>query len=160
MSQAKPGPSMNPGLEAELQLRLQGLQHDVAKSATMVRRLAVLAISLVLLLLLLLVALHLYHVMQYAEVSNVEAVTAEDRSGGAEILYTPKSAGKIEFVRESDGLVQTLTEYANDPGSPDKSDGKFNWSGKENEKTRFQVTYREGLFLVTKDLTVTPRKSK
>jgi hypothetical protein len=143
--------------EEQVRLRLQGLQHEVERSATLVRRLAFLAILLILLLLLLLIALHLYHVMQYAEVSSVEAVSVEGQPGTALILYTPKSAGKIELVRESDGLLQTITEYANDPNSADKSDGKFAWEGRADEKSQLRVTYREGLFFATKELEVKPR---
>jgi hypothetical protein len=157
MSQGTAGATMGGASEEQVRLRLQGLQHEVEKSATLVRRLGFLAILLILLLLILLIALHIYQVMQYAEVSSVEAVSAGDRPGTAEILYTPKSAGKIEFVRESDGLVQTLTEYANDPNSTDKSEGKFTWSGKEDEKSQLQVTYRSGLFYVTKTLPVKGR---
>jgi hypothetical protein len=154
MSHGAASATMGGASEEQVRLRLQGLQHEVEKSATLVRRLGFLAILLILLLLILLIALYLYQVLQYAEVSSVEAVAVSDRPGVAEILYKPKSAGKIEFVRESDGLVQTLTEYANDPNSADKSDGKFTWSGKDNEKSQLQVTYRKGLFFHTENLPV------
>jgi hypothetical protein len=121
----------------------------------MARRLGLLAIILFVLLLLLLISLHLYHVMQYATVSSIEASAVDGREGSAEITYSPESAGKIEFVRESSGLVQTLTEYANTPGSSDKSKGNFTWSGKSGEKSSLHVTYRSGLFLVTKELPLT-----
>ena len=146
-------PTSDPSVE-QVQLRIRGLQHEVEKSATLVRRLAVLAGLLVLLLIALVIALHLYHVMQYAEVSSVEANSVPGGTGTAEIVYTPKSAGKIEFVRESEGLLQTVTEYANDPNSSDKSNGHFTWSGADQEKSSFRATYRQGLFLVTKDLSV------
>jgi hypothetical protein len=138
--------------EEELRLRLTGLQHEVEKSANLVRKLALIAIILVILLILLLITLHLYHVMQYARVVDVEAFQVEGKSGVAEISYEPACAGKIEFVRDSEGLSQTLTEYANAPGSSEKSKGKFTWSGRKGDKGTLHATYREGLFLVTKDL--------
>ena len=146
--------------EEQVRLHLQGLQHEVERSATLVRRLGFLALLLIILLVVLLIALHLYHVMQYARVADVEAVAVDGRPEVAEINYTPESAGKIEFVRESEGLVQTLTEYANAPGSDDKSKGTFTWSGKKNEKSTLRVTYRGGLFLVNKDLPVKRRGPK
>lgn len=107
---------------------------------------------LVILLIVLLVSLHLYHVMQYARVVAVEAFKVEGKTGAAEIAYEPACAGKIEFVRDSEGLSQTLTEYANDPGSSEQSKHKFTWSGRKGDKETLRATYREGLFLVTKDL--------
>ena len=77
----------------------------------------------------------------------------------AEITYEPDSAGKIEFVRESNGIVETLTEHASDPSSG-KTNGKFNWSGKEKEKSTLHVTYRSGIFLVTKDLPLARANAK
>jgi hypothetical protein len=125
----------------------------VEKSAGLVRRLMIMAVVLVLALILLLVALYLYSVLQYAQVESVNASALEGQPGAAEIRYKPTSAGKIEFVRESDGLVQTLTEFAADPaaGTPE---AKFWWSGKPGERSTIRVTYRSGLMLVTKDLSV------
>ena len=137
--------------EEQVRLRLKGLQHEVERSATLARWLSRLAILLVALLIALLISIHLYHVMQYASVRSVEAAAIEGRPGTAEIVYVPESAGKIEFVRESNGFVQILTEYASAPSS-EQSEGKFTWSGKEDEKSSLRVTYRSGIFLVTKDL--------
>ncbi len=95
------------------------------------------------------ISIHLYNVMQYASVKSVEAAAIEGRPGTAEIVYVPESSGKIEFVRESDGFVQILTEYASDPSSG-QSEGKFTWSGKEDEKSSLRVTYRSGIFLSRK----------
>ncbi len=145
--------------EDQVRLRLQGLQHEVEWSATLARWLGWLALLLVALLVLLVVSIYLYYVMQYASVSSVEASAVAGRPGVAEIVYSPQSAGKIEFVRESEGLVQTLTEYAQDPAAG-KPEGKFTWSGKEKEKSTLHVTYRAGLFLVTKDLTLSRALSK
>jgi hypothetical protein len=141
------------GSEQELKLRLQGLQHEVEKSAGLVRRLAIMAIFLVLALILLLIAIYLYNVMQYAQVESVEATKLANKPGAAEIHYKPSTAGKIEFVRESEGLVQTLTEYAGDPAAGAK-EGKFEWSGKPGERSLIRVTYRSGFFLVTTNLTL------
>jgi hypothetical protein len=153
--------SANPGNVTEelVRLRLQGLQHEVERSATLARWLGWLAILLIGLLIALIISIYLYYVMQYASVTSVEATAIEGRPGAAEIVYAPESSGKIEFVRESDGFVQILTEYATDP-STGKSKGKFTWSGKENEKSSLRVTYRSGLFLVTKDLPLTRPGSK
>ena len=145
------------GSEKELQLKLQGLQHEVEKGKARVKRLAILATLLVALLILLLIAIHLYNVMQYAAVSSVEAVAVAELPGAAELRYKPESAGKIEFVRESKGLVQTLTEYANAPGTPGESKGKFVWSGRADEESTLRVTYRSGLFLTTRDLPISKR---
>jgi hypothetical protein len=140
------------GSEEELRLRLQGLQHEVEKSAGRVRRLAFMAILLVIALILLLISLHLYNVLQYASVDRVQAGVVEGMPGTAQIRYTAKTAGKIEFVRESEGLVQTLTEYADPPTGGDAAEAKFQWSGKQGERSTIRVTYRDGLFLTTKDL--------
>lgn len=158
MSQGAASVSNGGSSEDQVRLRLQGLQHEVEKSAAQVRRLGFLAILLIVLLLVLLISIHLYHVMQYARVANVEASAVDGRPEVAEITYTPESAGKIEFVRESDGLVQTLTEYANAPGSADDPTGTFTWSGKKDDKSTLRVTYRGGLFLVTKELPVKGRR--
>jgi hypothetical protein len=147
--------SITPGnlSEDQVRLRLQGLQHEVERSATLARWLGRLAVLLVALLLVLIVSIYLHYVMQYASVASVEAVAAAGQPGAAEIAYAPESAGKIEFVRESEGLVQTLTEFALAPAAGDAKK-KFTWSGKENEKSSLRVTYRSGLFLVTKDLPI------
>jgi hypothetical protein len=153
--------SASPGnvTEEHVRLRLTGLQHEVERSATLARWLGWLALLLIALLIALIISIYLYHVMQYASVTSIEATALEGRPGAAEILYAPASSGKIEFVRDSAGLVQILTEYASDP-STGKSKGKFTWSGKEGEKSSLSVTYRSGLFLVTKDLPVTRTGSK
>jgi hypothetical protein len=155
MASAKPGNVS----EQQVRLQLQGLQHEVERSATLVRWLGWLAVLLVVLLIFLMIAIHLYSVLQYASVKSVEAAPVAGRPGVAEITYEPDSAGKIEFVRESNGIVETLTEHASDP-STGKTNGKFNWSGKEKEKSTLRVTYRSGLFLVTKDLPLTQAASK
>ena len=59
--------------EDQVRLRLQGLQHEVERSATLARWLGWLAILLVALLIVLIVSIYLYYVMQYASVSSVEA---------------------------------------------------------------------------------------
>lgn len=141
------------GSEEELRLKLRGLQHEVEKSASLVRKLAIMAAILVLALIALIIALYLYRIMQYARVESVEAAALPGRPGAAVIRYKPNSAGKIEFVRESEGLVQTLTEYADDP-TPGAPAGKFQWAGKPGERSTIRVTYREGLILVTKDLSL------
>lgn len=143
----------------QVRLKLQGLQHEVERSATLARWLGWLAALLIALLIALIVSIYLYYVMQYASVTSVEAAAIEGRPGAAEIEYVPESSGRIEFVRESKGLVQILTEHASDPSSG-KSKGKFTWSGKEDEKSSLRVTYRSGLFLVTKDLRLTRAGSK
>ena len=145
--------------EQQFRLQLQGLQHEVEQTATLARWLGWLAVLLVVLLIALMIAIHLYNVMQYASVKSVDAAAIPGRPGVAEIVYVPDSSGKIEFVRESDGLVEILTEYANDP-SAGKPNGKFTWSGKENEKSSLHATYRSGLFLTTKDLALTRAGSK
>jgi hypothetical protein len=150
MAAAKPGNVS----EQQVRLQLQGLQHEVERSATLARWLGWLAVLLVVLLIALMIAIHLYSVLQYASVKNVEANAVVGRPDVAEITYEPDSAGKIEFVRESNGVVETLTEHASDP-SIGKTNGKFKWSGKEKEKSTLRVTYRSGLFLVTKDLPLT-----
>jgi hypothetical protein len=145
--------------EQQVRLQLQGLQHDVEFTDKLARWLGWLAILLVALLIALMISIYLYSVMQYASVKNVEAAAIAGRPGVAEIVYEPDSSGRIEFVRESDGLVEILTEHASDPssGEPKK---KFTWSGKENEKSSLHVTYRNGLFLVTKDLPLARTGSK
>ncbi len=154
-------PSAKPGSVPEQQVRLQlhGLQHEVERSATLARWLGWLAVLLVILLIVLMISIHLYHVLQYASVKSVEAVAVAGRPGVAEIVYEPASSGKIEFVRESNGLVEILTEYASDPSSG-KANGKFTWSGKEKEKSSLHVSYRSGLFLTTKELPLAPPGSK
>ena len=145
--------------DEQVRLRLHGLQHEVERSAILARWLSRIAILLVALLIVLIISIYLYHVMQYASVTSVRAAVIDGRPGTAEITYVPASSGKIEFVRESAGLVQILTEHAGAPSSG-KSKGRFTWSGKEDEKSSFRVTYRSGLFLVTNDLPVTRAGSK
>ena len=67
MASAKPGNAS----EQQVRLQLQGLQHEVERSATIVRWLGWLALLLVILLIFLMIAIHLYSVMQYASVKNV-----------------------------------------------------------------------------------------
>lgn len=145
--------------EEQVRLKLQGLQHEVERTATVARWLGWLAILLVILLIAVGVSIYLYYVMRYATVTSVGAAAVDGQPGAAEIEYAPSSSGKIEFVRESDGLVQTLSEYATDPSGGDSS-RKFTWSGKKGEKSSLSVTYRRGLFLVTKDLTLSGARSK
>ena len=140
--------------EDELKLRLQGLQHQVQKSGRRARRLAFLAILLTVLLVLIIVSLHLYHVMQYATVNTVDAVEKERAVGGAEIRYSPKSEGKTDFIRDASGLLESVTEYVKAPRPGQKPTKKFGWGGKANEKYTLHATYREGLFLTTKELLV------
>lgn len=145
--------STTPGnlTEDQARLKLQGLQHEVERSANLARWMGRLAVLLIVLLIALSVSIYLYYVMQYASVSTVEAVAAAGRPGSVEIAYTPLSEGKVEFVRESAGFVQILTEYVTSPSS-ERPQGKFTWSGKERENPSFRATYRRGLFLVTQDL--------
>lgn len=145
--------------EEQVRLKLQGLQHEVERTAIVARWLGRLAILLVILLIAVGVSIYLYHVMQYATVTRVGAAAADGRPGVAEIEYTPSSSGRIEFVRESEGLVQTLIEYARDPSGSDPT-RKFTWSGKNGEKSSLRVTYRSGLFLVTTELPVAGVRSK
>jgi hypothetical protein len=152
MTQSTAGMPHGKTTEEQARLHLQGLQHEVERSTELVRRLKWLAILLVALLVVLLISLHLYHVMQYAKVSMVEAAAVDGRPESAEIRYTPESSGKIEFVRESEGLSQTLTEYAKVGGSSPSSAKIFTWSGKPGDNSAFRVTYRSGLFLVTDEL--------
>ena len=167
-----PNPGPAPGVapsEAELRHRLQGLQHAVDKGRGRVRRLAIIAIGLAVLLVVLVAALYVYRVTRYAEVREVEAVAAAT-GPGAEIRYEARSAGKVEFVRESEGLVETLTQYAQPdaapaaepaPGAksapPGGMTGRFQWSGRPGDKGTLKVTYRSGLALVTRDLPVADR---
>lgn len=140
------------GPAEQLRFKLTGLEHEVARSKVLVRRLAWLAIVLLVLLVLLMIALHLYRVMQYALLSEVDALPVAAQPGAVAITYTPSSSGKVEFVRKSDEIEETLTDYAVDPGSSDASKQRFNWSGARNDRYDLQVTYREGLSLVTKPL--------
>ncbi len=66
--------SANPGnvTEEQVRLRLQGLQHEVERSATLARWLGWLAMLLVALLIALIISIYLYYVMQYASVTSVE----------------------------------------------------------------------------------------
>jgi hypothetical protein len=134
----------------QVRLQLRGLQHEVERTATLVRWLRWLAILLVVLLIALAILIYLYHVMQYASVASVGAASVNGRPGVADIEYQPDSSGKIDFVRESDGVVEVLTEHAGDP-SAENAKRKFSW-GKEGQKSSLSVTYRSGLFFVTKDL--------
>ena len=145
--------------DEQVQLRLRGLQHEVERSATFARRLGWLAIGLIALLIVLMISIYLYSVMQYASVNSVSAAAIEGRPGVAEIEYVPGSSGKIDFVRESDGLVQILSEHAVAPSAGD-SKRKFTWSGKKGETSSLHVTYRSGLFLVTKELPLARISSK
>ena len=139
--------------DEQARLRLKGLQHEVEQSANIARWLGRLAILLIALLIALVIGIYLYYVMQYASVRSITAAGLKGRPGAAEIEYVPDSSGKIDFVRESDGLVQTLSEHAGDPSSGDPK-RKFTWSGKEGEKSSLHVTYRSGLFLVTRELPI------
>jgi hypothetical protein len=145
--------------EEQVRLKLQGLQHEVERSATVVRWLGWLAALLIALLIACIISIYLYHVMQYASVTSIGAAAIEGRPGAAEIEYAPDSSGKIDFVRESDGLVQTLSEHVGDP-PPGDSKRKFTWSGKKGEKSSLRVTYRSGLSLVTQDLPLARARSK
>lgn len=145
--------------DEQVRLRLQGLQHEVERSANIVRWLGRLAVGLVALLIACIVGIYLYFVMQYASVTSITAAGVEGRPGAAEIEYAPNSSGKIDFVRESDGLVQTLCEHVSDP-PPGDSKRKFTWSGKKGEKSSLRVTYRSGLSLVTQDLPLARARSK
>jgi len=140
----------------KLQAQLQGLQHEVARSETRVRRLGLLALLLILLLVILLVSLHLYHVMQYATLSSVEATNARRIAGAADLQYVPESAGKVEFVREDADKVETLTDYA----TADKAKKSFTWSGASTNKYTLKVTYRQGFSLTTKDLSIADSGSR
>ena len=149
-------PTIEPGTtEEQLRLRLQGLQHHVVRSAKLARLLIALAIALLLLLLALLIGIHLYNVLQYATLSNIEAVEVEGQPETVLIDYSPTSTGKVDFVRESTDLVQTLTEHVNSEKSG-TTEEKFTWGGDPNQAAKFHATYREGLSLITKDLPVGP----
>jgi hypothetical protein len=150
---------MGAGSDEQLKFRLSGLEHEVAKSAARVRRLGWLALALLLLLVALLIALYLYHVLQYARVNTVEAVPSPDNPGAAAISYTPNSSGKVEFVRKTQDLEETLTDYAIDPISSE-SKKLFSWSGAGDDRYDLEVTYREGLSLVTKPLLVSGKPPK
>ena len=154
MTQANP--TIDPATsEEQLRLKLQGLQHSVVRSRRLVKLLIGLAIGLILLLLTLLIGLHLYNVLQYATLSNIEANEVEGRSDTITIYYTPTSAGKIDFVRDSTDLVQTVTEHAN-PAETSTTERKFAWQGDPDQAVQFRATYREGLSLTTKDLNIGP----
>jgi hypothetical protein len=140
------------GSEAQLLFKLKGLEHDVAESAARVRRRGWLAVMLFVLLLVLLVTLYLYNVMQYALIRSVSAVPSDTQPGAATITYAPSSAGKVEFVRKTQELVETLTDFASDPITPEASQKHFDWSGAQNDEYDLQVTHRDGLSLVTKPL--------
>jgi hypothetical protein len=159
MSHGMAAPRQGDFGEDQVRLQLKGLQHEVERTATVARWLGRLAILLVALLIAMAILIYLYNVMQYASVASVGAAAVNGRPGVADIEYQPASSGKIEFVRESDGVVEVLTEYAGD-STADKPKGKFGWSGREGEKSSLRVTYRSGLFLVTKDLPLAQAGSK
>jgi hypothetical protein len=159
MSQGTTSPKPGVVSDDQVRLRLKGLQHEVERTATLARWMSWLAILLVALLIALAISIYLYHVMQYASVTTVDAFAVPGRPGTARIDFEPASSGKIEFVKESDGVVETLTEYATVPSDGD-STKNFTWSGNDDKKLTLQVTYRSGLFLVTKDLPLTKASSK
>lgn len=136
--------------EEQLRLRLQGLQHQVARGRTWMRRLAVLAILLLLLLLLLLLGLYLYHVLQYASLEEIEITGAPSRPETANIRYVPSSSGKVEFIRRSFDQTETVTEHAYLGNAPAERQRTFYWTGETAEGYSLTARYRRGLFLVEK----------
>lgn len=132
------------GPQAELMLTLKGLEHEVTRSKKFTALMAGVAGALLLLLLVVLTFWHFSHVMQYAVLGRVDVVPSD--TGTANITYDTNSEGKVEFVRQSAGRTETLTEYVD--GTKSDTECKFEWAGKSGDSYTIRVRSRVGWHVV------------
>lgn len=136
--------------QEQLLLTLKGLEHKVQSSRKLSLLMGLLAAALTVVLLVVLIFMHFYHVLQFATIDRLQVLPASS-PGTAEIKFVKLSDGKVEFVRESAGRKETLTEFfRSDEGSTDP-EHKFVWGGNHADDYTIWVRYRSGWGLVQRE---------
>jgi len=146
------------GGEEQLALRLRGLQHDVGRSRRTMRMLGVAAAGLTVFFVLLLISTYVNAVRQYATISRVDVAPSDSSPGAAEISYTYRTSGKVEFIRQTAGRTETLVEHVQPDAASlaDKTeaDRKFVWGGGKSGDGVIRAKYRDGWSIATREWTV------
>ncbi|MFN0052615.1 MAG: hypothetical protein ACKV0T_10510 [Planctomycetales bacterium] len=139
-------PPSSVGLDgtAGLTLQLAGMQHAVRRSQTALLATRTAAVLLAVLLIAVLTGWHFYRLLQYAEVSQVEVALVDQTTGDAQIKFRRINPGKVEFVREGGGRIETLIEHGDQSSERTGDEYSFSWSGPGAGDLSIRVRSRKG----------------